>query len=106
MYEPKPIDTSHVEVPKDLAVLIEVLAENTHDVWAKQRIADGWRYGPNKEDDAKTHPCLVPYDQLSLDEQDKDRNAVRQIPAMLARVGFQVHCLGPLQRGQQEDSAK
>lgn len=53
----------------------------------------GWRYGPRKDNDAKTHPCLVPYAQLPPDEQDKDRSAVRQIPATLAKAGFRVHRL-------------
>jgi len=73
---------------------IECLARMEHDRWTAAKLQAGWRYGPNKDNDAKTHPCLVPYDQLPPDEQDKDRNAVRQIPAMLSKVGFRLHRLG------------
>jgi hypothetical protein len=40
-YEPKPIDTTNVLLPASLTELTERLAENAHEVWAKQRLADG-----------------------------------------------------------------
>ena len=61
MYEPKPIDTSDVILPEDLLELIEKIAENVHNVWAKGRIEEGWKYGEIKDDREKTTPCLVPY---------------------------------------------
>ena len=56
MYQPKPIDTAHVTLPNDLLDLIERLAEHNHDIWAQQRLADGWTYGPPR-DDAKKRPA-------------------------------------------------
>ena len=78
---------------------IESLAVREHERWMAARQQDGWRPGPRKDADAKTHPCLVPYDQLPPDDQEKDRHAVRQIPAMLAAVGFRVHRLNPRPNG-------
>ncbi len=49
MYNPKPIDTSNIELPKELNDLIEHLAENNHDIWASQRIKEGWTFGPKRE---------------------------------------------------------
>jgi len=72
---------------------IERLARLEHDRWMTARLEEGWRYGPKKDDDAKTHPCLRPYDQLPPHEQDKDRHAVRQVPHRLAQVGFRVYRL-------------
>jgi hypothetical protein len=74
---------------------IDRLAILEHDRWLAAKRQDGWRHGLKKDNDAKTHPCLVPYAQLPPDEQEKDRNAVRQIPAMLAKVGFRIHRLDP-----------
>jgi hypothetical protein len=83
---------------------IERLAVMEHDRWiAAKRQAD-WRYGPKKDNDARTHPCLVPFDQLPREEQDKDRSAVRQIPATLAEVGFRVHRLNPRQHEEIQPS--
>lgn len=46
--------------------------EASHESWAAQKIADGWTYGPTKDPEAKTHPCLVPFDALPVAQQAKD----------------------------------
>lgn len=43
-----------------------------HENWMVTRTADGWIYGEVKDSDAKTHPCLVPYDELPLNQRIKD----------------------------------
>lgn len=43
-----------------------------HENWMKVKLADGWVYGKEKDMEKKTHPCLVPYDQLPKDQQFKD----------------------------------
>jgi hypothetical protein len=44
----------------------------THDSWSAEKIAAGWVYGPIKDADVKTHPCLVPFDDLPSDQKAKD----------------------------------
>ena len=68
-YDARPIDTTKVFLPRDILELTEYLAENTHDIWAKQRLSEGWTYGPERDDMARQHPDLVPYDQLSDSER-------------------------------------
>jgi hypothetical protein len=63
-YEPKPIDTSAVTLADDILHLTELLARSAHDVWARQRLNDGWRNGLTRDDVMKTDPCLVPYEEL------------------------------------------
>lgn len=46
--------------------------EEQHLSWAAQKFADGWNYGPVKDAEAKTHPCLVPYDKLPPEQKAKD----------------------------------
>jgi len=74
---------------------LECLTVMEHDRWVAAKQQAGWRRGPQKDDDAKTHPCLVSYAELPPEEQEKDRRAVRQIPDRLAKVGFRVHRLKP-----------
>src|SRR5215813_7784116 len=75
-YQPKPLSTDHVILDDDLLKLVELLAENAHDIWASQRLDDGWRFGPERCDVSRHHPCLVPYAHLPETEKEYDRNAV------------------------------
>ena len=43
-----------------------------HDEWMRDKINDGWRYGPIKDPAAKLHPCIVQFDQLPVFQQKKD----------------------------------
>jgi len=64
------------------------LAQLEHDRWMEERIGQGYEYGPVRE--GRFHPDLVPWDDLTPEAREKDFQAVRNIPAMLAAVGFQV----------------
>lgn len=44
-----------------------------HNNWSAEKLADGWVYGDVKDAEKKTHPCLVPFDQLPLFQQKKDK---------------------------------
>lgn len=46
--------------------------ESSHIGWMEEKVADGWRYGPVKDPEAKTHPCLLPYQELPLEQRVKD----------------------------------
>lgn len=45
----------------------------SHDAWSAEKVANGWVYGAVKDEVAKTHYCLVPFDQLPPEQQMKDR---------------------------------
>lgn len=89
-YEPRPVDTSGVELPPELLALTERLAEHAHDVWARQRLADGWRYGPKRDDARREHPSLIPYDQLSEAEKVYDRNAALETLKLIVALGYRI----------------
>lgn len=50
----------------------DVGPEASHESWMAQKVAEGWVYGPTKNPDAKTHPCIVPFHQLTVEQQAKD----------------------------------
>src|SRR5262245_18484333 len=89
-YEPKPIDLSHVSLSDDLKALRERLAENVHEVWAVKRVADGWTWGPTRNDAAKTNPCLIPYDDLPDSEKSYDREMVEQTLKAILALGYRI----------------
>jgi len=90
-YLPAPIDTSEITLPPPLQELLERLAENTHDVWAAQRIQDGWTYGPTRNDAQKQHPCLIPYSELPESEKEYDRQVASQLLKSMLQLGYSIH---------------
>jgi hypothetical protein len=89
-YRPKPIDISGIELTPDLVQLTERLAENAHDLWASQRFAQGWTYGPQRDDTMKRHPCLVPYEELSEKEKEYDRITALGTLKAIMKLGYRV----------------
>ena len=89
-YTPKPIDTSSVELPEDLEELKELIAKNVHDVWALQRINEGWTYGEKKNSDLKQTPLLVPYEELPESEKEYDRNTAYETLKLIIKLGYRI----------------
>lgn len=89
-YTPEPIDTLGVTLTAEILDLTEVLAKNAHDIWARQRLAEGWRYGPQRDDTKKEHPDLVPYEKLPESEKEYDRSAVLQTLKAILALGYHI----------------
>ena len=89
-YSPTTIDSLHVNLSPDLEELVERLAENNHDHWARKRIEEGWRYGVTRNDNRKEHPDLVPYDQLPESEKEYDRETVVEALKAIVALGFEL----------------
>lgn len=87
-YTPQPIDTIGVELPKELEPLVEQMSKNVHDVWAETRILQGWTYGEQRNDELKTHPCLVPYEELPDSEKEYDSNTSIGTLKLIMKLGF------------------
>lgn len=87
-YNPKPIDLSDVELTEDLNELREAIAENAHDVWAAERQAQGWTYGPHRDDDKKETPCMLPYSQLPDSEKKFDRDMAMNTLKLVKKLGY------------------
>jgi ryanodine receptor 2 len=90
MYEPKPLDTSRVELPEDMVELRERVAEHVHDVWARGRMAEGWTWGPERDDDKKQHPCLVRYADLPESEKQVDRDTATETLKAIQLMGWKL----------------
>lgn len=90
IYVPQPMDTSDIQLPEELNVLIEQMAKNVHEVWAQSRIKQGWTYGEERSDALKTHPCLVPYEELPEVEKAYDRDTALGTLRMITKLGFKI----------------
>ena len=87
-YVPQPVDTSNVQLPTELDELVEKIAENVHEVWAVERQAQGWNFGPERNDEKKENPCMVPYSQLPESKKDFDRNMAMDTIKLLKKLGY------------------
>lgn len=63
----------------------------SHETWLKEKTKAGWMWGPEKNPALKTHPCMVPYDDLPEAQKLKDRlfvTTVQQMAAVLAPTDY------------------
>ena len=79
-----------MELPEELLELAEQMAERVHDVWAEERIHQGWSYGEQRDDVLKKHPCLIPYDNLPEEEKIYDRNTSMETLKFILKQGFKI----------------
>ena len=89
-YRPEPVDTSDVEVSQELMELVEHMAKNVHEVWSKNRMDQGWTWGEKRDDATKTHPDLVPYEELTEEEKDYDRQTSLSTIKLILKLGFKI----------------
>lgn len=55
---------------------------DSHTSWMKEKLDDGWSYGPVKDPVKKEHPCLVPYMELPEEQRRKDALFIAVIQAL------------------------
>jgi hypothetical protein len=92
-YIPQPANTSAIDLPAELTEIIGLLAKNVHEVWAKQRLAEGWKYGAERNESRKEHPCLIPYEKLQENEKQYDLNTALETIRLLLVNGYEIKCV-------------
>ena len=90
VYEPYPIHLDDITLDEDLSELQEAIAENAHEIWAKARTDQGWAYGPERNDQKKETPDMVPYCNLPEDEKLYDREMAMQTLKLVKKLGFEI----------------
>jgi hypothetical protein len=85
---------SFERLPKEVEKVfdVELLAKMEHERWCAERRRQGWTYapGPKNVKEKRTSPHLVPWEELSEEIKEYDRNTVRGLPSFLAKAGFQI----------------
>lgn len=89
-YIPQPVDVSGISLNPELQELTEMIAENAHDVWAENRMKEGWTYGAVRDDGKKKHPDLVPYGELPEGEKEYDRLLALHTIKLVKRLGYRI----------------
>lgn len=102
-YCPNPIDVSGVTLSPDLEELIDTIAENTHNVWAVDKIKKnpGIRYAPKDENGNEIqghNHFLLPYSELSSEDKEYDIQMATQTIKLLKRIGYRLVNVNTLHR--------
>lgn len=89
-YIPRIIPVDDIVLPDEIAELTEYIAENVHEEWAKQRLKEGWKYAPKKNEALKQSQALVPYCELLDSEKDYDRKMAMYTLKVLYKLGYKI----------------
>ncbi|XP_009293050.2 ryanodine receptor 3 isoform X4 [Danio rerio] len=87
-YKPTPLDLSEIKLNPGQEVLVDKLAENAHNVWAKDRIKQGWTYGIQQDLKNRRNPRLVPYALLDERTKKSNRDSLREAIRTLVGYGY------------------
>jgi hypothetical protein len=90
-WEMRPVGSAGSAVEGIPADVIEALAIYEHEEWVKERVSSGWIYGETKDVDKRQSPYLVPYEALSEEIKDLDRDTIRNIPLLLEMIGMGIY---------------
>lgn len=90
-YQPHPIDVEGIGIDEELIELTEALAEDSHEVWALRRKAEGWTFGKERNDREKKHPDFRPYADLPESEKEYDRESAIHTIKLVKKLGFNIH---------------
>uniref|UniRef100_A0A2K5IN02 Ryanodine receptor 3 n=1 Tax=Colobus angolensis palliatus TaxID=336983 RepID=A0A2K5IN02_COLAP len=89
-YKPAPLDLSDVKLLPPQEILVDKLAENAHNVWAKDRIKQGWTYGIQQDLKNKRNPRLVPYALLDERTKKSNRDSLREAVRTFVGYGYNI----------------
>lgn len=89
-YNSHSLNLSDIRLTNELKDLCESMAKNVHEVWAASRISQGWTYGEQRDEEKKTHPCLVPYEELPEEEKEYDRNTAISTLKFIMKLGYKI----------------
>ncbi|XP_041340258.1 ryanodine receptor 1-like, partial [Pyrgilauda ruficollis] len=89
-YKPAPLDLSHVRLTPAQLTLVDRLAENGHNVWARDRVQQGWTYSTTQDIKNKRNPRLVPYNLLDEGTKATNRESLCQAVRTLLGYGYNI----------------
>ncbi|XP_059897680.1 ryanodine receptor 3 isoform X2 [Gadus macrocephalus] len=89
-YKPTPLELSEVKLNAGQELLVDKLAENAHNVWAKDRIKQGWTYGIQQDLKNRRNPRLVPYALLDERTKKSNRDSLREAIRTLVGYGYNI----------------
>uniref|UniRef100_A0A8C0F3A8 Ryanodine receptor 2 n=1 Tax=Bubo bubo TaxID=30461 RepID=A0A8C0F3A8_BUBBB len=92
-YKPAPMDLSFIKLTPSQEAMVDKLAENAHNVWARDRIRQGWTYGIQQDVKNRRNPRLVPYALLDDRTKKSNKDSLREAVRTLLGYGYNLECI-------------
>uniref|UniRef100_A0A8C4R1B8 B30.2/SPRY domain-containing protein n=1 Tax=Eptatretus burgeri TaxID=7764 RepID=A0A8C4R1B8_EPTBU len=89
-YKPAPLDLSGMKLSPMQEALVDHLAENAHNIWARDRIRQGWTYGIQQDLKNHKNPRLVPYSLLDERTKKSNRDSLREAVRTMLGYGYHI----------------
>lgn len=90
-YVPHPEYVAHIRLPEEIAPLADMLAENAHDIWAKDRLAEAEKKRKNGEAvNLQKDPFMKPFHELSKQRRRTDYLSALNSIKLLYKLGFKI----------------
>ena len=83
------LNSGTINLKKFKRTEIDNLAEIEHGRWNAERIISGWTLG-RRDVNKKKSPYLIPWTDLPEEVREWDRQAVREIPSLLMKQGYEI----------------
>ncbi|KAH7933995.1 hypothetical protein HPB49_020195 [Dermacentor silvarum] len=87
-YKPAPLDLGAITLTAKMEELVDQLSENTHNVWAQERIQQGWTYGLVENQPTRRSPHLVPYKSVDDVIKKANRDTAGELVKTLLAYGY------------------
>ncbi|XP_028858049.1 ryanodine receptor 3 isoform X2 [Denticeps clupeoides] len=89
-FDPQPINTANISLPEKLEYIANKYAENSHEKWCSEKMAQGWMFGEKVDNESKVHPLLQPYKSLSEKERETYRYPVKESLKSMLALGWNI----------------
>ena len=89
-YVPAPVDTSRVVLSDEMTRLIDRLAFNYHETLVKEHRDAGWKFGDRRDYVKRTHPGMIPYDDLTDDMKRKNVRLAEEMVKAILVMGYDI----------------
>ncbi|KFD64964.1 hypothetical protein M514_11549 [Trichuris suis] len=90
LFQPKPVDSREIILPKHLEEACDRLAENIHELWSMDKIEKGWKYGERRSESQRIHPCLTNYERLPNAERAYNMNLARETLKTILALSYRI----------------
>ncbi|KAG7226578.1 hypothetical protein INR49_003735 [Caranx melampygus] len=82
------LSPTHIKLTSTQEAMVDKLAENAHNVWARDRIHQGWTYGIQQDVKSRRNPRLVPYTLLDERTKKSNKDSLREAVRTLLGYGY------------------